>query len=245
MKVFVSGKGGAGKSTVASMLAKSLSNLGKEVLVVDNDESNFGLHVQLGLELPKDFMYFFGGKDNLFERAEEIKDGIKTSDLPKEFLSEKDNLHLLAIGKISEYGEGCACPMNVLSSEFINKLSLEDEEILIVDMDAGIEHFGRKVEKGADIILVVVDPTRESIKLSQKIDQFGKNVGKDVFFILNKTTEETEEILEEALDNDKIIGVIPEDDRISEAGLKGKELDLELDEVESLTDSLIAKMNSS
>lgn len=245
LKIFVSGKGGAGKSTVASLLAKALSNRGKEVLVVDNDESNYGLHTQLGLELPKDFMYFFGGKENLFERAEEIKDGIETSDLPQEFLTEKNNLHLLAIGKISEYGEGCACPMNALSSEFINKLSLKDEEILIVDMDAGIEHFGRKVEKGADIILVVVDPTRESIKLSQKIAQFGENVGKDVFFVLNKTTEETEKVLKETLDNGKIIGMIPEDDKIFKAGLKGQELDFGLDEVEDLTNSLIEEMDSS
>ncbi len=239
MKIFVSGKGGSGKSTVSSLLAKELSERGKRVLVVDNDESNFGLHSQLGLSLPKDFMYYFGGKDNLFEESEKIQDGIEISELPDEYLSHENNLSLLAIGKISEYGEGCACPMNVLSGEFLKKLSLGEDDILIVDMDAGVEHFGRKVEEGADVILAVVDPTRESIKLSEKIANFGEEIEKNVYFILNKMDGDAEDIILESIDEEKVLGILPRDERVFEAGLKGEKLDLELEEIEKVADSLL------
>ena len=67
MKITVCGKGGCGKSTVTTLLAKELARMGKKVLVVDSDESNFGLHRQLGVELPRDFTEYFGGKDKAFK----------------------------------------------------------------------------------------------------------------------------------------------------------------------------------
>ena len=67
MKITICGKGGCGKSTVTTLLAKELARMGKKVLVVDSDESNFGLHRQLGVELPRDFTEYFGGKDKAFK----------------------------------------------------------------------------------------------------------------------------------------------------------------------------------
>ncbi len=237
MKILVAGKGGSGKSTISALLAKELSkNYG--VLVVDNDESNFGLHTFLGLDLPEDLMYYFGGKENLFEKADEIQDGIEVENLPDEYLSHRNGLSLLVIGKIKEYGEGCACPMNALSSEFLKAVKLHENELLLADMDAGIEHFGRKVEKGADVVLTVIDPTRESLKLSEKITKFGDEIGKKVFYILNKVNDETKSVMLESLDENRVLGSIPEDKRLAEAGLKGKELDFELKEAEQVANSL-------
>ena len=67
MKIAICGKGGCGKSATAALLAKALARAGKRVLVVDSDESNYGLHRQLGMELPKDFTAFFGGKENVLK----------------------------------------------------------------------------------------------------------------------------------------------------------------------------------
>ncbi len=239
MKIFISGKGGSGKSTVSSLLAKELANRNKKVLVVDNDESNFGLHTLLGLDLPEDFMERFGGRDEVFDKAEEMGDSMSIGDLSGEYLAESENLNLLAVGKISEYGEGCACPMNVLSGKFLQRLSLSDGEFLIVDMDAGVEHFGRKVEEGADVILVVIDPTRESIKLSQKITDFADELGKPVYYVLNKMDDEAKEIVTDEVDEDRIIGVIPDDDNLYRAGLKGESLDFEFEEVKDIVDTLL------
>jgi hypothetical protein len=60
------------------------------------------------------------------------------------------------MGKIYQFGKGCVCPINALSSKFLEILDLGDEEFLIADTDAGIEHFGRGVEKGVDILLAEV-----------------------------------------------------------------------------------------
>ena len=67
MKLIVCGKGGSGKSTVSALLASAYVRRGRNVLVVDSDESNFGLHKQLGLPLPEDFTHFFGHKKGIFE----------------------------------------------------------------------------------------------------------------------------------------------------------------------------------
>ena len=90
MKITVCGKGGCGKSTVTTLLAKELARMGKKVLVVDSDESNFGLHRQLGVELPRDFTEYFGGKDKAFKTmmTSGILDSMKLSAFAKKFFSE-------------------------------------------------------------------------------------------------------------------------------------------------------------
>ena len=87
MKITVCGKGGCGKSTVTTLLAKELARMGKKVLVVDSDESNFGLHRQLGVELPRDFTEYFGGKDKAFKTmmTSGILDSMKLSAFAKKF----------------------------------------------------------------------------------------------------------------------------------------------------------------
>ena len=239
MKIIVSGKGGAGKSTVSAALAKEFASRGKQVMVVDNDESNYGLHSLLGLDFPEELMENFGGREEVFDEIEDLPEDISLADLPEEYIVEEDGLTLLAIGKIGEYGEGCACPMNFLSGEFLQKLSLEDDEVLIVDMDAGVEHFGREVEEGIDSILVVVDPTRESIKLSQRITDFAEEIDKPVYYILNKIEGEAEEIVTEELEEDRVIGVIPRLDGFYKAGLEGSPLNFEVGEVKELVDSFM------
>ena len=90
MKITVCGKGGCGKSTVSALLAKELERMGKIVLVADSDESNYGLHRQLGVKLPRDFTEYFGGKEKAFKTmmAGEILDTVKLSAFAKKFYSE-------------------------------------------------------------------------------------------------------------------------------------------------------------
>lgn len=122
MKITVCGKGGCGKSTVTTLLAKELARMGKKVLVVDSDESNFGLHRQLGVELPRDFTEYFGGKDKAFKKmmAGEILDTVKLSafaekffsqaftisEIPQEYVAKKDGVMLISSGKIHRANSG-------------------------------------------------------------------------------------------------------------------------------------------
>lgn len=238
MKILVCGKGGCGKSTISTLIAKEISRRGNRVLVIDTDESNFGLHSQLGMDRPRDFMNYFGGKKVLFEKVKALQEKLGIDDLPGEYLSQKDNIKLLAMGKIYDFGEGCACPINALSSKFLEVVDLKDNEFLIADTDAGIEHLGRGVDKGCDIILIIVDPSQESLRLARKIKEMADFINKDSYYVLNKVDRETEKVLLKYVDKDKVIAAVPQDKRIFKNGLDGKELNLEISQIKKLVDFL-------
>lgn len=238
MKILICGKGGTGKSTLSALLAKEMAGRGKRVLIVDSDESNFGLPALLGMDRPRDFMEYFGGKKVLFERVKTLKQGLKTGQLPSAYVTEKGNIKLLAVGKIYDFGEGCACPINVLSSKFLENVELEKDELLIADTDAGVEHLGRGVERGCDVLLVVVEPSRESIELAERITTMVRDLGKEVYYILNKTDEEMERTLLDSLPKGMVIAAIPNDRRVFQCGLEGSELGLKLDGIGKIADFL-------
>ena len=134
------------------------------------------------------------------------------------------------------------CPINALSSKFLEILDLGDEEFLIADADAGIEHFGRGVEKGADILFVVIDPSRESILLAEKVSELGRQVDKPVYYILNRIADqETEEFLLNSIDKEKVIAIIPENKEIFIAGLAGNEFNMDAKGIREIADVLESK----
>ena len=242
MKILVCGKGGCGKSTVVALLAKEMAIRKNKVLVIDSDESNIGLHSRLGMEKPDDYMNYFGGKKLLFEKTKEMKNTLRLDDLPRDYLTEKGNIQLLSMGKIYQFGEGCACPINALSSKFLEVLDLRDGEFLIADTDAGIEHFGRGVEKGVDILLVIIDPSRESILLAKKISELGEQVDKPVYYILNRIADqETKDFLLNSIDREKVIAIIPENKEIFISGLAGNEFNMDIDGIKEIADMLESK----
>ena len=247
MKISICGKGGCGKSSITTLLAKEFAKKGYNVLVIDGDESNLSLHKLLGMDLPKDFIEYLGGRKEFMKKLREKMDGkevelfeeeISIASLPKEYLVEKDNIKLLAIGKIHDFGEGCACPMGALLREFLKSLKLNDKEVVLVDTEAGIEHFGRGVEGGCDVIIAVIDPTYESIRLSKKIEEIGEKLGKKVYFIVNKVDDETKDLILENINKDKVIAVIPNNKEIMRCGLKGEELKAELSEIKDIVEIL-------
>jgi len=242
VKILICGKGGCGKSTIVALLAKEIAMRKNRVLVIDSDESNIGLHSRLGMQKPKDFMNYFGGKKVLFEKTKELKDKWRLDDLPKDYLSEKGNIQLLSIGKIYEFGEGCACPINALSSKFLETLDLGEKEFLLADTDAGIEHFGRGVETGVDILIVIIDPSRESILLGQKIRELGQQANKPVYYVLNRIADQkTADFLLSSIDREKVIATIPEKKEISISGLFGSELNVDVEGIKEIANMLESK----
>lgn len=247
MKVAICGKGGCGKSTTTALLAKELARVGKRVLVIDSDESNYGLHRQLGVELPKDFTAFLGGKENVLRDmmlsnfAHKFFDGPwSLSDIPEGYCGEKNGVMLMASGKIHQANEGCACAMNDVIKQFIANLQLTENEYALMDMEAGIEHFGRGVDNGVDLLLMIVDPSFESLRLSSKIQELGTSIGKPVWFILNKVTDDTRQAMVEAIaDSGKIAAILPTDSQIAAAGLAGTELTNHCPGIQELAQELI------
>jgi len=224
------------------------------------DESNYGLHSQLGMTAPRDLMEYFGGKKGFKEKPKVPKTtqfwGLAAngsaesqqsrffkkrwsfSDLPSEYVEEKDGVKLMAVGKIHDFGEGCACPMGVLTREFLQNLDLGNDDVVIVDTEAGTEHFGRGVDKDFDLILVVIDPSYESLKLSKKFDEFGSQCGCRVYFVLNKVEPDIREEMLNFVNCVNVIAEIPEKREIFKASLKGEELDFEMEEVTKLAELL-------
>jgi len=249
MKILLCGKGGSGKSTIASLLAKDFQKKGFRVLVVDTDESNYGLSAQLGLNDPKELMDQIGGKKALMQKmmaARSCNDKIQIvpkewhiDDIPADCISKKDTLYLLQIGKVKHYGEGCACPMGGLSREFLAHLKLNLKDIAIIDTEAGIEHLGRSVAGNVDLVLAVIDPSYESIKLSKKIVALAKEAGKNVNFIINKTDSKTAEDIATKIGKEQVLGIVPFDEGIQKKGLNGEALDCELRAISTISNFVI------
>ena len=194
------------------------------------------------MEKPADFMNYFGGKKLLFEKTKEMKNKWRLDDLPKDYLTEKGNIQLLSMGKIYQFGEGCACPINALSSKFLEVIDLRDGEFLIADTDAGIEHFGRGVEKGVDILLVIIDPSRESIILAKKVSELGQQAEKPVYYILNRIgDQEMQDLLMNSIDSERVIAVISENKEIFISGLAGNEFNMEVEGIKEIADMLESK----
>lgn len=243
MKIMVCGKGGCGKSSISSLLANEYEKIGYKVLVIDYDESNFGLHRQLGVDLPKDFTLYFGSKKGIYNNldAGEAAFDKKWSidDIPSAYCSQKDNIKLVAIGKIHVANEGCACAMGTVAKEFIKNIELKNKEILICDSEAGIEHFGRGVDSTVDIILMVLDPSFESLELSNKIFEMAKDINKKIYFIVNKANEDQFNFIKGKIANkESIIGYIQNDENILMSGLEGKPIKYSGNEIKNIINKL-------
>lgn len=232
-------------------MAESLKKMGYHVLMVDADESNYGLHRLMGLALPENVMDRFGGKKGFQEKMAKLRqlpEGAHRGffnekwtfgSIPEEYVVQKQGIKLLLVGKIHGFAEGCACPMGMLSKMILSNLDLADNEAAIVDTEAGTEHFGRGLEGECDMILAVVDPTYESFLLAKKIEEMGKKANRPVWFLLNKTSAEIEEVMMNNLDSDKVIGNIPASNDIFMSSLKGAELNVELPEIDRVARFLI------
>ncbi|MFZ0611501.1 MAG: P-loop NTPase [Desulfobacterales bacterium] len=251
MKISVCGKGGSGKSTVVALLAKAAQQKELSVVVIDSDESNSSLFRMLGFDHPPaPLLDMVGGKTMLKEKMKSSdvlnKTQLSIDDLPVNHLQRRDHLSLVSIGKIMQSLEGCACPMGVLSREFLKKLRLPEKTIAIVDMEAGVEHFGRGIDQFIDKVLLVVEPSFESMAMASKIRDLASGFQKEVAVVLNKMpSEKIRTRVESALMQDRleIIGAFPEDPEVFDAGLEGRQLERgkALDMAAEILDQLIIR----
>ncbi len=250
MKLMIVGKGGCGKSTVAALLASAMAERGKQVLLVDADESNIGLYRMLGIKRPLPLMDSLGGKKGFREKTASsgitlggppsLFPGDLTLDaLPNNCVAVKEGLRVMSLGKIHHFGEGCACPMGRLFTMLFSSLCLKENDLVIVDTAAGVEHFGRKLDRQCDHILCVVDPSYESVMMAGRVKTLAGEAGLPVLIILNRVTGDVEETLDRALDGAGVIGRIPDSRSIFMSNLKGDPLGARPAEVETICSALV------
>ena len=255
IKISVCGKGGSGKSTLTSLLAIAAQDKGLTTLVIDSDESNSGLYRMLGVDTPPTpLMALVGGREGMKDKMNQptllSESELVLEQIPYPYVHEKNGLRLLSIGKIHQALEGCACPMGVLSREFLKKLRLGENEIAIVDMEAGIEHFGRGIDNSIDAVLVVVEPSFESITLAEKIKDLASGINKKLWAVLNKiNSQNLIDEIETKLKSSGIetIGEISYDGSIFLSGLNGDTLHSgkSIGRAAKILDTLLPAKNSS
>lgn len=229
-KTVVCGKGGVGKSFIVCGIAKAMVKKGKNVLVVDTDESNQTLYRLFGFnESPQPFMDFLGGKKTIQQSIKKRlqssekepnmsvieKSTFRISDIPEQFVKKDGKIALLSIGKINQPMEGCACPMGIISREFLEKIELGEDEAVIVDTEAGVEHFGRGIEKGIDTVIAVAEPYLDSIEVAEKAISLAKKIDKRVYLLINKVPKELEAkvretVIKKGLEISALINFSPE-----------------------------------
>jgi CO dehydrogenase maturation factor len=228
-KIAVCGKGGVGKSTIVVLIANALKSKGFTVLVLDTDESNPGLSRLFDFtQEPKSLITLlsrFASGDRNTDSEWLQREKISISDIPSEYLLNRDGLKFIMVGKIQDPFQGCACSMADMTRDLMGKLLVTEKEIVLVDMEAGIESFGRGVERYMDTVLIIVEPSYESMVLAEKIAYMAQGMGIGrIKAILNKVpSEQVRGKMIEELTRRKIqtIGTIFFDLELNEAGFRG------------------------
>ena len=233
MKIAISGKGGVGKTTLAGSLALAFAKQGKNVLTVDADPA-YSLASSLGIP-PKqanEITPLAMMKDFINERTESqtgtygsfFKINPKVDDIPERFVVLHNGVRLLVLGTVEKGGGGCFCPENILLKTLITHLLLTEKDVVILDMEAGLEHLGRATTKAVDFLLVVIEPGQRSINVAKKIPELANQIGiQRIYFVGNKiATEEDKNVITSEIGEDKFLGFLPYDVKIKEADLHGK-----------------------
>jgi CO dehydrogenase maturation factor len=230
MKIAVSGKGGVGKTTLSSLLARYWARKGYRVLAVDADpDANLGS--ALGIDT-SGITPIAKMEDLIYERTESKKGTVggffkmnpKVDDLPEALGREKDGVRLLIMGTVKKGGGGCICPESVLLKALINHLVLYEKDLVIMDMEAGIEHLGRGTAQGVDRLLIVVEPGQRSIETAEKVRQLTQDIGlKNIAAVGSKVRNPDQaKFLKEHLGAIPLIGIIPFSEEIARADLENR-----------------------
>ena len=178
MKLAVSGKGGVGKTTFSALLIRALNEQGKHVLAIDADP-DANLAGALGITDSEEITPISEMKELIFERTEARPGSIgsffklnpKVDDLPEALSIKLENIKFMKLGGVKKGGSGCICPESTLLRVLITHIVLVRDEIVVMDMEAGIEHLGRATASAVDKLIVVVEPGRRSIDTAGHIKQ--------------------------------------------------------------------------
>jgi len=259
MKIAISGKGGVGKTLLSSLLAKIFDDAGYSVLAIDADP-DANLASTLGFPHPESITPISEMKELIEERTETgpnrgsggfFKLNPRVDDIPEKYSQEHNGIRLMRMGQLKRGGSGCYCPENSLLQALISHLLLARDEVVILDMEAGIEHLGRGTAKAVDKLIVVVEPGRHSLETAYRIDKLAQDIGiNNLAAVGNKIRSQSDrEFLVANLPNFEFLGFIPYDEAIVEADLGNRStLDSSqqvLTEVKNIYQTLLSSVNKS
>ena len=231
MKLAISGKGGVGKTTFAAFLIKTLSDQGKRVLAIDADP-DANLATALGIPNAESITPISDMKELIEERTGAqvgsmgsfFKLNPKVDDLPEKLSVEIDHIKFMRLGGVKKGGGGCICPESTLLKTLVMHVLLARDEVVVMDMEAGIEHLGRGTASATDKLIVVVEPGRRSVETAHNIKRLAEEIGLTrVVLVGNKIRGKADqEFLEKYVTGFEWLGFIPYDEEIIEADLSGQ-----------------------
>ena len=241
MKIAVTGKGGVGKTTVCALLAQAFARAGRRVLAVDADP-NATLAACLGFP-DADTITPLSEMAELIEERTGVKPGTsgamfklnpRVDDIPERFAVEHNGIRLLRMGAIKSGGSGCYCPENAFLKSLVSHLLLAEQDVMIMDMEAGVEHLGRATAQGADWLLIVVEPSRQSVETAKRIQALAGDIGLTRLGVVgNKCRDDRErDFILKSVAPMPLLGVIPYDDALRRAEVEGRPPHFDLPEAD-------------
>jgi CO dehydrogenase maturation factor len=220
-KIAITGKGGVGKTTIAGILSRLLARDGYEVLAIDADPS-MNLASTIGIRnQPRPLTEY----RELIEERAGSQEGFfrinpKVSDIVEKFSAlGPDSVRLLVLGTIEKGGEGCMCLASAFLRALLRYIFLKEKSLVVLDMEAGIEHLGRGTTRGIDLMVIVVEPGSRSLETAERILKLGRDIGiKNFAYILNKARGE---VLESRLRElgVPLIAIVPYDEALIQADI--------------------------
>jgi CO dehydrogenase maturation factor len=233
MKLAITGKGGVGKTTLAGGLARLYAEEGRQVIAVDADPAT-NLWAVLGFSLQEaQSLAPLAEMADLIEERTGAKPGTtggffrlnpRVDDLPEKIALKKDGIRLMVMGTVRRGGSGCLCAENALIRALIQHLILYRDDVVILDMEAGIEHMGRAVAQGVDALITVVEPGMRSVQTAFALQRLAGDIGVHrVFVVANKVRSPREaEILRQRTEGLTWLGAMPYYAEAVEADLQGE-----------------------
>ncbi len=235
MKIAVTGKGGVGKTTLASALARVFSEDGKKVLAVDADP-DANLAQSFGISKGEmDKIRPIAAMSDLVEERTGAKPGAggalfklnpRVDDIPDGYSYDHKGIKLLVMGRSKAGGAGCYCPENVLLKSLIRHIILRMDEVVVLDMEAGIEHLTRGTSGSVDALIVVVEPGGRSVQTARQVLSLAGDLGiKKVYAAGNKVRGEDDRgFIRDSLPGMEILGYMSYSQEVIDADLQGKEV---------------------
>lgn len=231
MKIAITGKGGVGKTTFAATLARLYADEGKTVLAADADpDANLGLALGFTEEELDQIVPISKMRKLVEERtgADEFNKVFrinpKVDDIPDKYAKKCNGVKLLVLGTVETANSGCVCPEHVMLKRIINHLMLRSSDVVIMDMEAGLEHLGRGTTNGMDQFVVVIEPGARSIQTYQNVKRLAEGLGvKKVGVVANKVRgPEDEEFIRSKIPAEDLLGFIHYNSEVIDADRQGK-----------------------
>ena len=231
MKVAITGKGGVGKTTLSSTLARLYAAEGRTVLAADVDpDANLGLALGLSQEEVDSIIPISKMRTLVEERtgANEANRFFKlnpyVADIPEKFSKDVNGVKLLVMGTVDVGGSGCVCPEHVMLKAVLSNLSFRKDDVVVMDMEAGLEHLGRGTASNMDQFIVVIEPGSRSVQTYHNVKRLASDLGvQKVRVVANKIRDEKDEaFIRSVIPAEDFLGFMHYNPEIMDADRQGK-----------------------